>query len=310
MKKISPKSKWTSTNFTDDIFCVRISPENDFVVCTLSSGSIGLLSYSTGRLSYLLEHSPEHIPVTSIRFIPKNPKNFIAVSSDGFIKEWKTHNPSVNWSIQENNNINSLDISINSDKFATAGLDKIVRLYDYETKSVTTTLQYTTDKEIAHTNRIFSIKFDPNNTNILYSGGWDDTIHVWDLRIGQSVHSLYGAHICGDTIDVCNHLLLSGSWRIKEQIQVWDLRTLNLQKSFSWPIDRNCLIYTAQFHSSGKYIVSGGSSSNEVSIISLDTFENVCEPLHFNSSVFSIYTKNNDLVIGTQNNGVHMFSLE
>ena len=120
------------------------------------SGNIGLFSYS-------LEQSPEHIPVTSVRFSPRNHKNFIAVSSDGFIREWKTHNPSINRSIHESNNIFALDISSNGDKFAPAGLDKIIRLYDYETTNVTSTLHITTSKEPAHNNRVFSVKFDPKN---------------------------------------------------------------------------------------------------------------------------------------------------
>ena len=29
-----------------------------------------------------------------------------------------------------------------------------------------------------HTSRVFSLKFDPTDPNILYSGGWDKTVQV------------------------------------------------------------------------------------------------------------------------------------
>jgi COMPASS component SWD3 len=38
-----------------------------------------------------------------------------------------------------------------------------------------------------HSNRIFALKFDKSNEHILYSGGWDDTIQISDLRVGGPV---------------------------------------------------------------------------------------------------------------------------
>jgi len=33
-----------------------------------------------------------------------------------------------------------------------------------------------------HSNRIFCVKFHPNDPNVLLSGGWDTTIQIWDTR--------------------------------------------------------------------------------------------------------------------------------
>lgn len=33
-----------------------------------------------------------------------------------------------------------------------------------------------------HSNRVFSVKFDKDDENLLVSGGWDNTIQIWDLR--------------------------------------------------------------------------------------------------------------------------------
>jgi COMPASS component SWD3 len=53
-----------------------------------------------------------------------------------------------------------------------------------------------------HSNRVFSIKFNPDDENILLSGGWDNTVQIWDIRAGASVRSIFGPHICGDAMDI------------------------------------------------------------------------------------------------------------
>lgn len=55
---------------------------------------------------------------------------------------------------------------------------------------------------IGHTNKIFCAKFDLENPNVIYSGGWDRNVNIWDIRSGGSlVGCLMGPLICGDAID-------------------------------------------------------------------------------------------------------------
>ena len=53
-----------------------------------------------------------------------------------------------------------------------------------------------------HSNRVFSVKFHPEDPNVLLSGGWDNTIQIWDLRTGFSERSIYGPHLAGDSLDI------------------------------------------------------------------------------------------------------------
>lgn len=53
-----------------------------------------------------------------------------------------------------------------------------------------------------HNNRIFCLKFSPDDPNILLSGGWDQNIYIWDLREGQPVSTICGPRIAGDSIDI------------------------------------------------------------------------------------------------------------
>ena len=38
---------------------------------------------------------------------------------------------------------------------------------------------------------------------VVVSGGWDNTVQVWDERCGDgAVRQMFGPHVCGDALDV------------------------------------------------------------------------------------------------------------
>lgn len=111
---------------------------------------------------------------------------------------------------------------------------------------------------------------------MLLSAGWDNTIQMWDLRTEGSVRSIFGPHICGDSVDISGNDIVSGSWRPTEQLQLWDYRSGELISNIPWQeTSEPCLLYAAQFSKSGKYIAAGGSGSNEVRIFSRSSLEPV-----------------------------------
>lgn len=60
--------------------------------------------------------------------------------------------------------------------------------------------------EPAHTNKIFSCKFVPDGTNVIYSGGWDNAVRFWDVRSGTKTDGLLGPQINGETVDLANDM--------------------------------------------------------------------------------------------------------
>ena len=36
-----------------------------------------------------------------------------------------------------------------------------------------------------HSNRVYCVKYNLENPKIIISGGWDQTMQVWDTRIGM-----------------------------------------------------------------------------------------------------------------------------
>jgi WD40 repeat protein len=300
--------RWEVKGATADIFATRIAPDCSVIACGLSDGQLSLHSYATGRLSYTLAQSPGNFPVTSVRFNPHSPRTVIAVSADGIIREWSTRNPAINWTVTEaSNQIFSLDISHHSAIFATAGLDKTIRIYDYATQQIQGTLQG--EEGSGHTNRVFSLVFHPADANLLFSSGWDDSIQVWDMRVSDPVRAMFGAHVCSDSLDVHGSWLASGSWRTKDQVQLWDLRTFTAARVLKWKADKQCLVYALRFHPSGDMVAFGGSGASEVRFISMKTFEQAAEPLQFAGTVYSLAFSGDgkDCVIGIQKGTLSCF---
>jgi WD40 repeat protein len=48
---------------------------------------------------------------------------------------------------------------------------------------------------------------------VLISGGWDNTVQVWDVRLNRSVRSLFGPYVCGDSLDLKGNAILAGGER-------------------------------------------------------------------------------------------------
>lgn len=62
--------------------------------------------------------------------------------------------------------------------FATAGKDNIIRIYDEETKNISVQLKGIKWHTHGHSNRIQALKFMPDDSNIIVSGGWDQNVFM------------------------------------------------------------------------------------------------------------------------------------
>ncbi|KAK8884004.1 hypothetical protein M9Y10_043107 [Tritrichomonas musculus] len=302
------KLKWKSDLTDGDVFALQYSKDKSFIGCALSNGQVGLYSPTTGRLSYALDQNSEHLPATSFRFHPSS-KFFIAGSSNGNVNCWSTRKPAIIWEEKEDNNeIFCIDMNLDGSKFATAGLDTKVRLYDFESHSIISILEKSSDIDSdpvpGHTNRVFSVLFDPLNPFTLFSSGWDETIQIWDLRIGKSVRSLFGVHVCSDSMDLFLNQLAVGSWRTTDQLQIWDLRTFKVSKTFKWKEGKQCLVYATKFSPDGEFLYAGGSGFDEIGIFSTQTGSQIGQTIALENPVFTIaLTKDGKELIAGETKG-------
>ena len=102
---------------------------------------------------------------------------------------------------------------------------------------------------------------------------------IWDLRVGKSMRSLYGAYLCGDAMDIKDGSVLTGSWRSKDALQLWDYGTgaLLTNLPFSHAAEKECMLYTARFGRGGAaegVLAAGGSGANVAKV--LDSKTGIC----------------------------------
>ncbi len=70
------------------------------------------------------------------------------------------------------------------------------------------------------------MKKDPN---VFFSGGWDSTVQVWDIRqAAGSVRKICGPSISSDSLDIKGNVLLSGNYQNNKIVQLYDFGSGNL----------------------------------------------------------------------------------
>lgn len=176
--------------------------------------------------------------------------NFLYYANvNGYIGVMDTESLEQRVLIEEQDEIACIDFSIDGSCLASVGKDAVVKLYDSNLNSNSSTLSklivsYGVDSSstsatprslmsarndrfdsnrrlllldndddpmnndsispASHTNRLQAVKFSNTSSNILFTGGWDRSVKIWDRRTQRGyVNSLNGPFICGsDAIDV------------------------------------------------------------------------------------------------------------
>lgn len=93
-----------------------------------------------------------------------------------------------------------MGISNNGEKIVLAGKLPVVEIIDdSQNKKI---MEMSASTKIGHNNRIFCAKFFPLNHSMVYTGGWDKKVCLWDLRSGSIVEEITGPLIGGDSVDM------------------------------------------------------------------------------------------------------------
>lgn len=280
--KLVPKI--TISDNTSEVFCVKFTTDGKYLAAGCGDGAIRVFSTTQGKLTYNLQGgSNVALPTTAIQFRPVTPtsrtKNvLLAANAAGSVQHWHMTSGKCLHSLDDGDNqVFCLDYNDEGSQFFTAGKDKAVRVFDEATKSLVATMAagigYSSSSTPGHSNRVFSAKFKPGDENVIISGGWDNTVQIWDIRAGAAVRSIFGPHICGDALDVDGNEIVTGSWRQKEQLQTWDFGSGKIIKTIPWTTNplaagAQCMLYAACFskEGEGRFIGAGGSGSNEAKV--------------------------------------------
>ncbi|KAJ8673544.1 hypothetical protein QAD02_004806 [Eretmocerus hayati] len=267
------------------LYCAKFSPNGDTIATTHGSGCIQLRNGETSELRATVRSGLEtSLPVTYCCFHPINKEILYASSSCGSlfmcrldeIQFWK-------FAYELDNEINTIDVNASGEHVISGGKDATLRIYDSETAKLIK--QYrkdkmdliTEDSEKFHHARIFAAKFHKTNSRIIVSGGWDDSIKIWDTRVADgSIRNIVGPHICGDAVDLQDMTILTGSWIVKDSLQLWDLPSGKLIETID-PVNRPAnmageYLYSVRYFDGDpfkEHVVVGGSGTGNVEIINL-----------------------------------------
>ena len=306
---ILPNSPKFDPDDTEECFTIRFDETNKKIACGFSSGRLGIFKLNKiGNKNNInnkeIEEYKEEetipkkntinpssftelsdFPITCLRWKPHNKTILLTVTANGLIHEIHSTSLKILQKLEDKgNSLTCVDYSIDGNLFATGGNEKVVKLYDDTTKTIISKLESYKYNTSGHSNNIFAIKFNPYNENMLFSGGWDNTIMFYDIRAKEVQNYLYGPHICGDGIDIKDNLLLTVSWDKKDQIQIWDLRNMkkdnNIVFQCNIPIEkkeRNIVddvsyLYSCRFNQKNSTFCVTGSKKNLMRIYDYNNF--------------------------------------
>jgi WD40 repeat protein len=279
----------------DEVFCLQFDPLDQFIAYGCEDGQIRLLNLENKEIKYLLG-SPKIIkdhqmPITTLKwkpgeFNPPTNRQLLSCASDGEIFCWQPHTGELLYRLkeEEENEIFCMDYSPTDNQFATAGLDHRIRIYDDETQKIVLKFLGSLDDQLGHSNRIFALKYSPENPNILISGGWDNTVFIWDLRKTNPIGHILGPNCSGESLDIYGDYIIAGSYNNDKNLQLMRMQDYSV-KNIKWydteaykdtSLSPPC-VYAAKFSQpNANYIIAGGTSRNEVRIFkNIDNFSEI-----------------------------------
>eukprot|EP00931_Biecheleriopsis_adriatica_P117271 TRINITY_DN92803_c0_g1_i1.p1 TRINITY_DN92803_c0_g1~~TRINITY_DN92803_c0_g1_i1.p1 ORF type:complete len:361 (+),score=63.88 TRINITY_DN92803_c0_g1_i1:35-1084(+) len=276
------KPAFVTEPFDSEAFSVRFSPDDIFLAASGSHGTVSVFNVSTGKEAYRLNRSGSHT-VRQVCWRPEQESDslrtrglLLGASTDGLLRQWHVTSGRCLEEFgpgEKTDQLLCVDYSHDGRRIAAGGLQDIF-VFDEETKKQMGHLQGGDYQTTAgHSNRVLAVRFQqtPDEPWALVSGGWDNTVQFWDLRVGHAVRAIFGPHICGDALDLSSDgkRLLTGSWRDKEPLEIWDVGQGERIEALPWrksgSEDPACFLYAARFSKDAQssMIAAGGSFSSD-----------------------------------------------
>lgn len=268
------------------IWALQYSYDGDTLAVGYGNGAIRLYNSTTGEmLKELRKTRYGGYQIMCMRFHPKEHHVLLAGTSEGLVFLCNTETGDITEKLSEKGNeINCIDFDYDGFNFATAGKDLNVRIYDTKTFELDRLYggydNTQNPSEIAAcAMRVFSLKYHPEKDNIFVTGGWENHLKIWDHTTQNGVQrTIHGPHICGDSIDLHDWTILTGSWVGTKALQEWDWTTGKVIKDipFNYSGHDGAYLYCAQY-CDNDVVIAGGSGTNSIQAVNKVTGEMIGE---------------------------------
>mmetsp|Transcript_4023 Transcript_4023/g.5356 ORF Transcript_4023/g.5356 Transcript_4023/m.5356 type:complete len:302 (+) Transcript_4023:125-1030(+) len=240
--------RYRSKLANSDAFYVRFNTDAGLAAVSFFDGSLQIISTMLGDRLYQIHDDEMVMPVTSLAWKPSRDEStdsqkLLGACLNGSIIRWTANHSNTveHISLNDEQMYHAIDFSGDPRRFCVAGTQPYIEIYDEDRMQ---RVQQIGDRvNPAHSNKIFTCKFNPQAPNMLVSGSWDKQVRFWDVRANRLNISIGGkTSICGDGVDVsyCNNYAVTGGGTLGEGVQIWDLRRLEKPvKKMVWSIAYN-----------------------------------------------------------------------
>lgn len=168
------------------------------------------------------------------------------------------------------------DYNRSGSKLIVAGSDRKLYVYDDNLMRLETALSGRNLKIVGHQNRIFGVKCHPESPNLFASAGWDGSVKLYDIRSSTLICSMSGPQISGDSIDIHGDMIVTGSNRGSDVMQLFSISQQRRIFTFDYSpksitkVNEGYSLAT-KFTSDGNFIITGGAGLREIKMFANDS---------------------------------------
>jgi len=224
------------------VWSSRFSDDGQFIATAGDDGLLKIWNRSSLEPLKVFEH-PNAVRGLAIGSDGK----FFAGDRKGGLHVWSLESSEPLVTAQQPGAVYAMAISPDGKTLATAGSDKIIRLWNPETLKQKLPLE-------GHAGPVYGLTFNPNGDR-LASAGWDGTVRVWDPAGGKLLHSWegHGGDIWTVAFSPSGAKLATGGQ--DGAVKLWDAESGKLLATY---VGHKAAIHTLAFHPNRPLLVSGG----------------------------------------------------
>jgi len=292
-----------SGGHTDGVMAVAITPDSKIAVSGGRDNILRFWNIQNGKKLGNFEGHSDHI--SSVGITCDGRKAFSG-GGDKTVKIWDVHKGITSNTIKPHNGIvNSVLIDPACKIAASASCNDLagggdISIWDLQNCRISATFT-------GHSIGVETLCFT-GDSNILVSGGLDNTLRIWEIKTGRCIHKLEGhdGRISAAVITRNDALVISGSW--DNTIRIWDIKS---GKCIHTLIDHKGPVVKIEVLPSNKFFISA-SYDHTIRVWDILTGKcvNVFEDIMLTQNSFSISQNGEKIFFADTQNKAFLYKIE